>query len=57
MPECQAIWFNAAYAAMNGSDRKILTTDEEAFMEEQEGLEKVAPSAEVKTPPPQVPET
>jgi hypothetical protein len=57
MPECQAIWFNAAYAAMNGSDRKILTTDEEAFMEEQEGLEKVAPSAEVKTPPPHVPET
>jgi hypothetical protein len=57
MPECQAIWFNAAYGAMNGSDQKILTTDEEAFMEEQEGLEKVAPSAEVKTPPPHVPET
>lgn len=57
MPECQAIWFNAAYAAMNGSDQKILTTDEEAFMEEQERLSKVAPSAEVKTPPPHVPET
>lgn len=57
MPECQAIWFNAAYAAMNGSDQKILTTDEEAFMEEQERLAKVAPSAEVKTPPPHVPET
>jgi hypothetical protein len=60
MPECQAIWFNAAYSAMNGSDRKILTTDEEAFMEEQERAEnaaKVAPSAEVKTPPPHVPET
>ena len=57
MPECQAIWFNAAYAAMNGSESKILTTDEEAFMEEQERLEKVAPAAEVKTPPPHVPET
>ena len=57
MPECQAIWFNAAYASMNGSENKILTTDEEAFMEEQERLEKVAPSAEVKTPPPHVPET
>jgi hypothetical protein len=57
MPECQAIWLNAAYAAMNGSEQKILTTDEEAFMEEQERLEKVAPSAEVKTPEPDVPKT
>jgi hypothetical protein len=57
MPECQAIWFNAAYGAMNGSESKILTTDEEAFMEEQERQEKVAPSAEVKTPAAHVPET
>ena len=57
MPECQAIWFNAAYAAMNGSESKILTTDEEAFMEEQERQEKVAPSAEVKTPADHVPKT
>jgi hypothetical protein len=60
MPECQAIWLNAAYAAMNGSEQKILTTDEEAFMDEQERAEKaakVAASAEVKTPPPHVPET
>jgi hypothetical protein len=56
MPECQAIWFNAAYGSMNGSESKILTTDEEAFMEEQERLEKVAPSAEVKTPAANVPE-
>lgn len=49
MPECQAIWLNAAWAAANGSESKILTTDEEAFMQEQERLEKVAPSAEVKT--------
>lgn len=57
MPECQAIWYNAAYAAMNGSEQKVLTTDEEAFMEEQERLAKVAPSAEVKTPAANVPET
>jgi hypothetical protein len=57
MPECQAIWYNAAYGSMNGSESKILTTDEEAFMEEQERLEKVAASAEVKTPEPDVPKT
>lgn len=57
MPECQAIWFNAAFSSMNGSESKILTTDEEAFMEEQERLEKVAASAEVKPPEPNVPET
>jgi hypothetical protein len=57
MPECQAIWFNVAYGAMNGSEQKILTTDEEAFMAEQERLEKVAASAEVKTPAAHVPET
>jgi hypothetical protein len=57
MPECQAIWFNAAYGAMNGSESKILTTDEEAFMEEQERQEKVAPTAEVKTHAAHVPET
>jgi hypothetical protein len=48
MPECQAIWMNAAWSAANGSESKILTTEEEAFMEEQERLEKVAASAEVK---------
>ena len=57
MPECQAIWYNAAISAMNGSDQKILTTDEEAFMAEQERLEKVAASAEVKPIEPNVPET
>ncbi len=57
MPECQAIWLNAAWAAANGSESKILTTDEEAFMDEQERLEKVAPSAEVKNPETNVAET
>jgi hypothetical protein len=57
MPECQAIWLNAAWSSAAGSQSKILTTDEEAFMEEQERLEKVAASAEVKTPEPDVPKT
>lgn len=57
MPECQAIWYNTAYAAMNGSEQKVLTTEEEAFMDEQERLEKVAPAAEVKPPDTNVPET
>ena len=48
MPECQAIWLNAAWAAASGSESKLLTTDEEAFMEEQEKAERVAASAEVK---------
>jgi len=50
MPECQAIWLNAAWAAASGSESKILTTDEEAFMEEQERLERVAASAVSKPP-------
>jgi hypothetical protein len=48
MPECQAIWLNAAWVASAGSESKILTTDEEEFIAEQERLEKVAPSADVK---------
>lgn len=50
MPECQAIWLNAAWSAANGSESKILTTEEEAFMEEQERLERVAASAVSKPP-------
>lgn len=57
MPECQAVWYNAAYSSMNGSESKVLTTDEEAFMEEQEKAAKVAPSAEVKPPETDVPKT
>ena len=57
MPECQAIWLNAAWAAASGSESKILTTEEEAFMDEQERLEKVAPPADVKTPEPNGTET
>lgn len=55
MPECQAIWMNAAWSAANGSESKILTTEEEAFMEEQERLEKVAASAVSKPPAEDVP--
>ena len=57
MPECQAVWYNAAIAAANGSDSKLLTTDEEAFIEKLEAEEKVAKAAEVKTPEPNGPET
>lgn len=41
MPECQAIWLNASVAISNGSKVSILTSEEEAFMAEQEALEKV----------------
>ena len=50
MPECQAVWYNTALAASNGSESKILTTDEEAFLESVEEKERVAKAAEVKTP-------
>lgn len=50
MPECQAVWYNAAISAANGSEAKLLTTDEEAFLESVEEKERVAKAAEVKTP-------
>ncbi len=56
MPECQAVWYSSAIASASGSDAKILTTDEEAFMEKMEKQEKVAKAAEVKTPEPNGPE-
>jgi hypothetical protein len=57
MPECQAIWFNAAYGAMSGSESKVLTTEEEEFMDKVEAEEKVAKAAEVKTPDTNGPKT
>ena len=35
MPECQAIWMNAALAIRKGAEVKIMTPEEEAFMESQ----------------------
>jgi len=57
MPECQAVWYNAAISASNGSEAKLLTTDEEAFIETIEEKERVATSAEVKTPESDGPKT
>jgi hypothetical protein len=57
MPECQAVWYSSAIAAAAGSESKLLTTDEEAFMDDLEKQEKVAKAAEVKTPEPNGPET
>jgi hypothetical protein len=33
MPECQAIWLNSALAIRKGAEVKIMTPEEEAFME------------------------
>jgi len=35
MPECQAIWYNAAFAIRKGVDVSIMSPDEEAFIESQ----------------------
>jgi hypothetical protein len=57
MPECQAVWYSAAISAAAGSESKILTTDEEAFLDKLEEQERVAKAAEVKTPEPNGSET
>jgi hypothetical protein len=35
MPECQAIWMNAAFAMRKGVDVAIMSPEEEAYIEEQ----------------------
>jgi len=35
MPECQAIWLNAAFAIRKGVDVAIMSPEEEAYIEEQ----------------------
>jgi len=35
MPECQAIWLNAAFAMRKGVDVAIMSPEEEAYIEEQ----------------------
>jgi hypothetical protein len=46
MPECQAIWLNAAFAMRKGIDVAIMSPEEDAYIEEQlkagEGEEPVA---------------
>jgi hypothetical protein len=50
MPECQAIWLNAAFAMRKGVDVAIMSPEEEAYIEEQlkagEGEDPVANPAE-----------
>ena len=36
MPECQAIWLSTAFAAANGADVRVIDSDQEAFMEQEE---------------------
>ena len=35
MPECQAIWLNAAFAMRKGVDVAIMSPEEEAYIEEE----------------------
>ena len=35
MPECQAIWLNSVFAMRKGAELKIMTPEEEAYMEAQ----------------------
>lgn len=39
MPECQAIWLNTAFGVRNGADVSIMSTEEEAFMADEEARE------------------
>jgi hypothetical protein len=42
MPECQAIWYNSAFAVTKGADINIMSPEEEAYMAEEEAKEKAA---------------
>lgn len=58
MPECQAVWMNAAMAISNGAKTNILTSEEEDFIASQEKAEaekEVAGGSEVRADPPAVP--
>jgi hypothetical protein len=45
MPECQAIWYNSAFAIRKGADVAIMSSQDEAFMEEEEAKDKAAAEA------------
>ncbi len=49
MPECQAIWLNAAFAMRKGVDVAIMSPEEEAFIEEE--LQREAESAKAVANP------
>jgi hypothetical protein len=46
MPECQAIWLNTALALRKGAEVKIMTSEEEAFMEAQRAAAASTPAKE-----------
>lgn len=48
MPECQAIWYNSAFAIHNGADVSIMSPDEEAYIESE--LKREAEAAEAAKP-------
>jgi hypothetical protein len=50
MPECQAIWLNAAFAVRKGADVSIMSPDEEAFIAEEKAREAASNPAKVTTP-------
>ena len=49
MPECQAIWLNAAFAVRKGADVAIMSPEEEAYIEEETAREAASNPAKEKT--------
>ena len=45
MPECQAIWLNSALAINKGADVAIMSSEEEAYMDQEEAKEKAVADA------------
>jgi len=45
MPECQAIWLNSALAISKGADVAIMSSEEEAYMDQEEAKEKAVADA------------
>ena len=50
MPECQAIWLNAAFAMRKGVDVAIMSPEEEAYIEEELRKDSEAAKASVANP-------
>jgi len=50
MPECQAIWLNAAFAMRKGADVAIMSPEEEAYIEEELLKDAEAAKASVANP-------
>ena len=50
MPECQAIWLNAAFAMRKGVDVAIMSPEEEAYIEEELRKDAEAAKASVANP-------